>query len=77
MSDLKKKLDHTKEKIAGGAKEVAGKITNNEQLELKGKLQGAKSDLKKNMSISDKAKDIKESVAGKINDVLDKKKAKK
>ena len=77
MTDLKKKLDRSKEKIAGGAKIVAGKITNNEQLELKGKLQNAKSNLMENTSIRKMASDIKEAIAGKINDALDKRKARK
>jgi uncharacterized protein YjbJ (UPF0337 family) len=71
MSDLKKDVDHAKNKIAGGIKEAAGKITGNEQLELKGKLQSSKADLKKNWDVKDKIEDIKESIAGKMNDKID------
>jgi len=38
-------------------------------LELKGKIQSSKSDIK------EKAGEIKEGIAGKINDIIDKKKA--
>ena len=47
MSDSKRKFDHIKNKFAGGIKEVAGKVTGNEQLELKGKIQASKADIKK------------------------------
>jgi uncharacterized protein YjbJ (UPF0337 family) len=79
MSSLKKNLDHAKNKLAGEVKEAAGKITGNEQLELKGKLQSAKADIKKNWDVGVKIENIKESIAGKMNDKIDrnKKKSKK
>jgi len=79
MSDMKKKIDHAKNKIGGEFKEVAGKITGNEQLELKGKIQSSKADLKQNLSVENKIEDIKDHIAGKINDKIDKqeKKSKK
>ncbi|SHJ19952.1 CsbD family protein [Parasporobacterium paucivorans] len=58
----------SKEKIIGEVKEAVGKVTGNEELELKGKIQSSKSDLK------EKVGDIKEGIAEKINDIIDKKK---
>jgi uncharacterized protein YjbJ (UPF0337 family) len=77
MSDFKRKYDHAKNKFAGEMKEAAGKVTGNEQLELKGKIQSTKADIKKNLSVKDKIEDIKENIAEKMNDRLDKKKKKK
>ena len=71
MSDLKGKLTNTKDKIAGEGKEVAGKITGNEQLELKGKIQSSKADFKKENNLGNKVNEIKENIAAKINDKVD------
>ncbi len=80
MKDLKDTMKNTKDQIEGKIKEVAGELTGNEQLELKGKLQRAKADIKKEIDVKDKvneAKDkvneVKEDIAKKINDALDKK----
>ncbi len=70
MSSSKNKMNITKDKLVGEAKEAIGKVTNNEELELKGKIQSSKSD------IFEKADDIKENIAGKLNDMIDKKKEK-
>ncbi len=70
MSSSKNKMNITKDKLIGEAKEAIGKVTNNEELELKGKIQSSKSD------IFEKADDIKENIAGKLNDMIDKKKEK-
>ncbi|NLA71262.1 MAG: CsbD family protein [Clostridiaceae bacterium] len=77
MTTNKKKFDRTKDKVAGEIKEAAGKITGNEQLELKGKIQSKKADLEKKMDVSEKFEDMKEDIAGKINDDLDKRQTKK
>jgi uncharacterized protein YjbJ (UPF0337 family) len=74
MSQLKRDLDHAKNKLAGGAKEAAGKVTGNEQLELKGKIQSSKADLKKNTSVANKIENVKEKIAGSINNSIDKNK---
>lgn len=66
-----KGLYRAKKKIAGGAKEAAGKTINNEQLELKGKRRNAKSNLKESMSIRNKTRDIREAIAGEMSDALD------
>ena len=70
MSSSKNKMNITKDKLVGEAKEAIGKVTNNEELELKGKIQSSKYD------IFEKADDIKENIAGKLNDMIDKKKEK-
>lgn len=70
MSSSKNKMNITKDKLIGEAKEVIGKVTNNEELELKGKIQSSTYD------IFEKADDIKENIAGKLNDMIDKKKEK-
>lgn len=76
MSSKKDKLENSKDKLAGETKEAFGKLTGNEQLELKGKLQSAKADLKKKTNIEDNVEKAKESIAGKANDMIDKKEAK-
>jgi len=77
MDTNKDDFNNTKEKIAGKVKEAAGKITGNEQLELKGKIQSSKADFKKKTSVHRNVNNIKESIAGKINDIIDKKDIKK
>ena len=71
MSKLAKDFDHAKNKVAGEIKQVTGKITGNEQLELKGKMQSSKADLKKDLDILDKVEDIKEDIAKGINHTLE------
>jgi uncharacterized protein YjbJ (UPF0337 family) len=77
MSNLKKDFDHAKNKFAGEVKEAAGRITGNEQLELKGKIQSTKADLKKNLNVADRIEDIKENIAESINNRIDKNKKKR
>ena len=77
MKTKKEDFENAKEKFAGGVKEAAGKITGNEQLELKGKIQSSKADLKKRTNLHDNVNEVKEGIAGKINDMLDKKDTKK
>jgi len=71
MTDSKGKSENSKDKIIGEVKEAAGKVTGNEELELKGKIQSSKSDIK------EKAGEVKEGIAEKINDAVDKKKVNK
>jgi uncharacterized protein YjbJ (UPF0337 family) len=66
MTKSKGKIENAKDKIVGEVKEAAGKVTGNEELELEGKIQSAKSDVKK------KAGEIKEGITEKINDIIDK-----
>ena len=77
MNKFEKGLDHAKNKLAGGVKEATGKITGNEQLELKGKMQSSKADLKKNLNVADKVENMRENIAGSINDKIDKNKRNK
>lgn len=45
MSNVKGKIESTKDKLVGGVKESVGKVTGNEKLELKGKIQNKKGEL--------------------------------
>lgn len=71
MTSFKRKYKNVSEKFSGKAKEIAGKITNNEQLELQGKIQTSKANLKESMSIQNKFEEIKENIAEKINEKID------
>jgi len=72
MNNYERDPDFTKNKLAGQIKEVAGKISGNEQLELKGKIQSSKADLKKSVKVADRIEDIKENIAASINNKIDK-----
>ena len=71
------RFDNSKDKIAGETKEAVGKVTGNEQMKLSGRLQSSKADFKKKTNISNNVEKTKEGIAGKINDMMDKKDAKK
>jgi len=77
MNSKNDKFDNAKDKIAGETKETVGKVTGNEQLELRGKLQSSKADFKKNTNVGDNVEKTREEIAGKINNMIDKKDAKK
>jgi uncharacterized protein YjbJ (UPF0337 family) len=70
-------FNNSKEKFTGEVKEAAGKITGNQQLELKGKIQSSKADFKKKTNLHNNVNKVKEGVAGKVNDMMDKNEAKK
>lgn len=53
------------DKLQGSAKELAGKMTGNDELEAKGKAQQVVGNLK------DRAEDMKEAAGKKLNGVLD------
>ena len=72
MTKEKRDFNNAKDKFSGKAKETVGKITGNEQLELKGKVQSSKADVK--IDVGKKVDKIKEGIAGKINDKTDRKK---
>ncbi|MHB1454257.1 MAG: CsbD family protein [Saccharofermentanales bacterium] len=74
MNEFNKKMKNKKNKFSGEIKEAAGRLTGNEQLELKGRIQSAKANFNENMNVKDNINDVKESIAKKINDRLDKKK---
>ena len=67
MKKAEKKLANTKDKVVGEIKEAAGKITGNEQLEMKGKIQSSKAELKS------KLEDVRNGLAKTINHAVDKK----
>jgi uncharacterized protein YjbJ (UPF0337 family) len=71
MNSKNEKFDNSKEKFIGESKEVIGKMTGNEQLELHGKLQSAKADFKQKTSVSNNVQKAKEGIAGKINNMID------
>ena len=77
MNTKKDTFNNSKEKITGEVKEAAGKITGNQQLELKGKIQSSKADFKKKTNLHNNVNKVKEGVAGKVNDMIDKNEAKK
>ncbi len=67
MSNLKNNVENAKNKVTGKTKEAAGRATGSQEMELKGKLQYQKGDLK------DKVDKNKEKITEKFNDTLDKK----
>ncbi len=67
MADIKGKIHTLKDKVVGEVKEVVGKVTDNDELELKGKIQSSGADIRK------KADDVKDDIADKLNDLTDKK----
>ena len=77
MNTKKDTFNNAKDKFTGEVKEAAGKITGNQQLELKGKIQSSKADFQKKTNLKENVEAAKEGIAGKINDMLDKKDAKK
>ena len=67
MSNLNNKVENEKDKVVGKTKETAGRATGSQEMELKGKLQYQKGDLK------DKVDKTKEKITEKFNDTLDEK----
>lgn len=66
MADLKRKGQIAKDKVVGEIREKIGKMTDNEKLELKGKLQSAKAELR------EKKDEFQEDIAEKVNEFIDK-----
>ena len=66
MSNLNNKVENAEDKVVVKTKETAGRVTGNREMELKGKLQYEKGDLKEKF---DKTKD---KVTDKINETLNK-----
>ncbi|MBC7959332.1 MAG: CsbD family protein [Vallitaleaceae bacterium] len=65
MTKLKNTINNMTDKVKGESAEAVGKITGNQELELKGKMLSAKVDLKK------KVGGLKEGLVEKINDKID------
>ena len=77
MSNFKRSLKNAEDKFEGKVKEATGQITGDQKMELKGKIQVAKADVKERANIVDKkAIKIKDDIAEKINDKIDKLKSK-
>lgn len=70
MEEIKRKFENAKDKIVGQGKETVGKVIDDHELELKGKIQSAKVDIMENMEAG--MHDMKQGVAEKINHVIDK-----
>ena len=77
MTHSKGNAATAKDKITGKMEEGIGRVTGNQQMELKGKILSMKSDLKGKTNISDMMHNVKENIAEKINDGIDKKNNKK
>jgi len=60
MNNFKQDIKNTNDKVAGKAKEVIGKMTNDKGLELEGKVQATVADVK--IHVSDAKKDIEKKV---------------
>jgi uncharacterized protein YjbJ (UPF0337 family) len=67
MPNLNNKVENVKDKVVGKIKETAGKVTDNQEIELKGKLQYQKGDLK------EKLDQVKDNIAEKVNSTLNEK----
>lgn len=63
MEKFSKNVQIKTDKLSGKTKEVVGKVTNNKELEVKGKIQSTKVD------IDQKATDLKNDVSKKIKDL--------
>lgn len=53
MNSSERKISRAKNKVAGVAKQVAGKITGDEVLELKGRIQSSQADFQKKTDVGD------------------------
>lgn len=67
MKKTGKRLENAKDKVVGEIKEATGKITGNERLELKGKIQSSKADLKT------KVYEVQDDISKAVNHAIDKK----
>ncbi|MDP2814318.1 MAG: CsbD family protein [Erysipelotrichaceae bacterium] len=61
------KIKNAKDKVVGETKEAIGKVTNNKELEIKGKIQSTMAD------VNIKGEKIKDDVNRKVNKAFDKK----
>lgn len=61
MNSFDRKLNRTKNKVAGVIKQTAGKISGDNVLELKGRMQSASADLQKKTDVGDGIRHLKQS----------------
>lgn len=64
MNKLKRNFNRTKDKFVGVIKQTAGKVTGDDVLELKGRMQSTGADLQKKSDVGDGLRQLKKS-AGK------------
>jgi len=69
MNSFERKLNQTKNKVTGVVKQTAGKITGDEVLELKGRIQSSNADMQKRTDVDDAIQHIKQSAAKEKADI--------
>lgn len=76
MNSSERKISHAKNKMSGMAKQVAGKITGDEVLELKGRIQSSQADFQQKTDVDNAIHQIKHAAekgqagfAQKVNEV--------
>jgi uncharacterized protein YjbJ (UPF0337 family) len=67
MTNLNNKVENEKDKVVGKTKEAVGKASDNQEMELKGRLQYQKGNLKEGIDKTE------EKIEDKFNDTLNKK----
>ncbi|HWQ99109.1 MAG TPA: hypothetical protein VN538_13585 [Clostridia bacterium] len=59
MNSFERKINRTKNKVSGLMKQTAGKVTGDEVLELKGRMQSSQADFQKKTDVDDAIHQIK------------------
>ena len=68
MNSFERKINRAKNKVSGLMKQTAGKVTGDEVLELKGRMQSSQADFQKKTDVGDAIHQIKKSAEqGKAN----------
>jgi len=70
ISEFDRRASRGMDKFSGRVKKLTGKLTGNEQLELKGRLLISRAKFNKKTDIRNIIHNLKEKIAGKINDSL-------
>jgi len=70
ISEFDKRASRGMDKFSGRVKKLSGKLTGNEQLELKGRLLISRANFNEKTDIRNIIHNLKEKIAGKINDSL-------
>ncbi len=68
MNEFNKRASRGRDKFSGRVKKMTGKISGNEQLELKGRVLIARANFNEKTDIHNIADNLREKIAGKIND---------
>ncbi len=61
MNSFERKINRTKNKVSGFVKQTAGKVTGDEALELKGRIQSSQADFQKKTDVDEAIHKIKKS----------------